>query len=177
MSVAGISSISNNTINNQVGVGLPQNETALAAQSPLELTPEEEKQVEELKKRDAEVRRHEQAHLNAAGAYARSGPRYDYEVGPNGKRYVIGGEVSLDISPVPNDPDATIAKARAIKQAALAPEKPSGQDYQIAAQAEQMEAYARHELAKERAEQTQTYNRNGRPQAQIVEPGRVNFSV
>lgn len=33
------------------------------------LTPREEKIVEELKKRDAEVRRHEMAHLRAAGPY------------------------------------------------------------------------------------------------------------
>jgi len=56
-------------------------------QSPQQLTPEKEKQVAQLKKRDAEVRRHEHAHKAAAGQFASGAPSYDYQTGPDGKQY------------------------------------------------------------------------------------------
>ena len=31
------------------------------------------------------------AHLSAAGAYAHGGASYEYELGPDGKRYAVGG--------------------------------------------------------------------------------------
>ena len=47
------------------------------------LTKEERKEVAELKDRDREVRRHEQAHANAGGQFAGS-PSYTFERGPDG---------------------------------------------------------------------------------------------
>jgi len=105
--------------------------------------------VEELKNRDREVRSHEAAHLAAAGQYAKGGPKFDYQRGPDGKNYAVGGEVSIDTSPVPNNPEATIRKARQIRAAAHAPAEPSSQDRQVAAQASQMETKARTELQQE----------------------------
>ncbi len=67
-------------------------------------------------------------------------------MGPDGKRYAVGGHVKIEISEVPNNPEATIRKAQQIKTAALAPAEPSAQDQKIAAQASQMEAKARQEL-------------------------------
>jgi len=98
------------------------------------LSDEEKAQVEKLKKRDQEVRAHEQAHKNAGGQYAGSAS-YSYQVGPDGKRYAVGGEVSIDIAPIEGDPDATISKMNVIISAALAPAKPSSQDRRVAAQA------------------------------------------
>ena len=119
-------------------------------QLDLELDPEEQQQVAELKKRDREVRAHEQAHLAAAGPYASGGPTYQFETGPDGNRYAVGGEVQIDTSPIPDDPEATIEKARVVRAAALAPAEPSSQDRAVAAAASQMEAAARAELAKQR---------------------------
>ena len=79
-------------------------------QSSQQISSEEKKQVEQLKKRDAEVRRHEQAHKAAAGQFASGGPSYDYQTGPDGKQYAVGGEVQIDTSEVPDDPQATIKK-------------------------------------------------------------------
>ena len=62
-------------------------------QASQQLSPDEEKQVEQLKRRDAEVRQHEQAHKAAAGQYASGGPSYDSQTGPDGKQYAVGGEV------------------------------------------------------------------------------------
>ncbi|RMH59070.1 MAG: hypothetical protein D6679_02865 [Candidatus Hydrogenedentota bacterium] len=118
-----------------------------------ELSPEEEEQVKKLRERDAEVRRHEQAHLAAAGQYAKGAPDFDYQVGPDGKKYAVGGEVKIDTSPIPNDPERTIEKARTIKKAALAPAKPSAKDRQVAAEAEKMEAKARKELREQEEEE------------------------
>ena len=109
-----------------------------------ELSQEEAVEVEELEMRDREVRRHEQAHMAAAGAHAK-GVSFEYAAGPDGRIYAVGGEVSIDTSKVPDDPDATIAKARTIRRAATAPAHPSSQDRQVAAAASRMEAEARME--------------------------------
>ena len=119
---------------------------AAVAPNGQELSESELQLVRELASRDREVRAHEQAHLAAAGGYARGGPTYTYQTGPDGIRYAIGGEVSIDTSPVPGNPRATLAKAQAIMSAANAPAEPSGQDRAVAAAAAQMAARAQAEL-------------------------------
>ena len=113
------------------------------------LTAEEQRQVEELKQRDRTVRAHEQAHLAVAGQYARGGPSFSYQRGPDGGQYAVGGEVPIDLSPVPGDPQATVQKALSIQRAALAPADPSSADRQIAARAAAMTAQARQELSQQ----------------------------
>lgn len=104
------------------------------------------KQVEALKKRDREVRAHEQAHVAAAGGLAKGGPKYDVQYGPDGQAYAVGGEVNIDTSPG-RTPEETIQKAKQIRAAALAPAEPSGQDRAVAAAAAQLETQAQQELA------------------------------
>ncbi len=119
--------------------------SASSSSDPGELTDEEQEEVVELKKRDAEVRAHENAHKAAAGQHARGGPTYEYERGPDGRRYAVGGEIRIDTSPVPDDPDATILKMRQVRRAALAPAEPSPQDRRVASEASQQESAARQE--------------------------------
>jgi hypothetical protein len=114
--------------------------------SSTELSPEEERIIQRLKQTDQDVRTHERQHISAAGGYIKSGPVYNYTSGPDGKRYAIGGRVSLDITPIPNNPEATIRKAQIIKKAALAPADPSGADRAVAATATRMEMKAREDL-------------------------------
>ena len=114
-----------------------------------ELSDEEKQQVSELQQRDIEVKAHEAAHLAAAGGLAQGSASYEYQEGPDGNSYAVGGEVSIDTSPVEGDPEATITKSQQIRNAALAPASPSSQDYKVAAAASQMEAQAREELAKD----------------------------
>ena len=102
---------------------------------PGELTEEEEQVVSELKARDAEVRAHEAAHIAASGGLA-GAPSYTFQDGPDGKRYAVGGEVSIDTSSGAT-PDETIAKMRQVMAAASAPADPSGQDAAVAAGAAQ----------------------------------------
>lgn len=111
------------------------------------------REVARLKQVDAEVRAHEHAHRAVGGRYA--GPeRYEYTRGPDGRQYAVGGEVSIDISKE-QKPEATIAKMRIVRAAAMAPAKPSSQDMQIAATASKVEGEARQELARQTYEQMQ----------------------
>ncbi|MFC3533527.1 putative metalloprotease CJM1_0395 family protein [Vogesella facilis] len=106
-----------------------------------------------LQNRDREVRAHEQAHLAAASGISVSGPSYDYQQGPDGARYAIGGSVSIEVSPA-RTPQETAQKARIIQGAALAPAQPSGQDLAVAARARQMELQALAEEAQQRQQQS-----------------------
>jgi hypothetical protein len=117
----------------------------------------EQQQLTELKQRDAKVRAHERAHASLGGQYA-SSPQYEYERGPDGKRYAVSGEVSIDISEA-STPEETIRKAQQIKAAALAPAEPSAQDLRVATEATQIALEARTEIANEKAEEAQeSYN-------------------
>jgi len=126
-----------------------------ANQSDIEkaqLSNEEFRLVEQLKQTDSEVRSHEMAHIAAGGAYITSGASFTYQQGPDGKKYAVGGEVSIDTSPVPGDPQATIQKRRKIKNAALAPASPSSQDLKVAANASSQSLKALSELTLLQAE-------------------------
>lgn len=115
------------------------------------LSPDEQRQVAVLKQTDRQVRLHEQAHM-AAGAGLIGGASYTYQAGPDNQRYAVAGEVSIDTAPG-RTPEETIAKARQIRAAALAPADPSTQDRRVAATASQMEIQARQELARADDEQ------------------------
>ncbi len=95
---------------------------------------EDRRLLTELKARDREVRAHENAH-RAAGRDLVRGGSYDYQEGPDGKRYAIGGDVQIDTTPVADDPAATVEKMTQVIRAALAPAEPSPTDRAVAAQA------------------------------------------
>jgi len=96
-----------------------------------EQQPEEKAAVRELQQIDQNVRAHEQAHMAAGGAVAGSAT-FTYTEGPDGKRYVTGGEVPIN-APSTSSPDDTIAVLEQVKRAALAPADPSPQDLRVAA--------------------------------------------
>jgi hypothetical protein len=99
------------------------------------LAPQQAAQIQKLKDRDATVRKHEAAHIAAGGPYVHGGAHFEYQSGPDGHAYAVGGEVSIDTSPIPHDPAATIAKMEVVRAAALAPADPSDQDRQVATEA------------------------------------------
>lgn len=112
--------------------------------NPDNLSEEEEAQVRALQKRDAEVRQHEAAHASVGGPFAGT-PSYEYQRGPDGRLYAVGGEVKIDVSAA-GTPESTIRKAEIIKRAALAPAEPSGADRAAAAAAEQLKQQAEAEF-------------------------------
>mgnify|MGYP006402598343 FL=1 len=108
-------------------------------------------QIKELKARDTEVRIHEQAHATVGGQYAGS-PSYEYQRGPDGTNYAVGGEVQIDVAEIKGDPQATIEKMQTVRAAALAPQEPSSADRSIAADATQKLMAAQAELASQSAD-------------------------
>ncbi len=110
-----------------------------------ELSEDEQRQVDQLENIDQKVHTHEQAHLAAAGGYARGGAHYDYATGPDGGRYAVSGHVNLDTSRE-NTPEETLRKAQTVRQAALAPADPSSSDHQIAAEMSKMAQEARSQI-------------------------------
>lgn len=116
------------------------------------LTSEQKKAAEDLKKIDREVRNHEQAHVAAGGGLVRGGASFQYVSGPDGAQYAVGGEVQIDMSSVKGNPAATIQKMAQVKSAALAPADPSGQDRSVAASASLIESEAIAELTKTNTE-------------------------
>ncbi|MCG8549501.1 MAG: SprA-related family protein [Desulfobacterales bacterium] len=124
------------------------------------LTRDEKLLVEKLKKVDAEVRAHEMAHIAAGSQYITSGATFSYRKGPDGQNYAVGGEVSIDTSPEPGDPRATLQKMRQVRAAALAPAQPSSQDLKVASNAASQAAKAMAEItqlvAEDQANQQET---------------------
>ncbi len=123
-----------------------------------DLSDEQKRAVEELKRTDREVRSHEAAHKAAAGAYARGAAQFETVVGPDGRRYAVGGEVAIDASAISGNPGATAQKMRQVARAALAPADPSAQDHAVAAQAREAAAEARREIIAERSDRQKAEN-------------------
>ncbi|MFA7578277.1 MAG: putative metalloprotease CJM1_0395 family protein [Candidatus Muiribacteriota bacterium] len=116
------------------------------------LTQDQKAELEKLKQTDMEVKQHEAAHIAAAGGLQVSGASFEFKTGPDGKQYAIGGEVSIDTSKG-STPDETIAKAKQIRTAALAPSNPSSQDLKVASQASKMEMEAAQQKQTEQKEE------------------------
>jgi len=126
--------------------------SAIKDAEKVQLDRQEIEELQKLKFRDKEVRTHEQAHLSAAGQFARGGMSFSYQKGPDGVAYAVGGEVGIDLGKE-STPEATLLKMQTVKRAALAPANPSGADRQIAAQATAKEAQARQEMLRETQEE------------------------
>lgn len=126
----------------------------------------ERDQIQELSARDREVRAHEQAHAAVAGQYG-SSPTYSFVRGPDGVSYAVGGEVKIDTSPIPGDPEATLRKAQQLRRAANAPADPSSQDSSVAAQAAQMEQQARAELREQQSIESEQRREGVAPEQQV----------
>jgi membrane-associated HD superfamily phosphohydrolase len=120
--------------------------------------------VEKLKARDREVRAHELAHASVGGQYA-GAPSYEYQQGPDGRRYAVGGEVQIDIGKEAS-PEDTLQKMQQVIASAMAPQEPSAQDIRVANQARQIAAEARAEMNAERMSPETT-----------SEDGEVEFTV
>jgi len=86
----------------------------------------------------------------------------------------VGGEVSIDSSPVSGNPGATIRKAQVVRKAALAPSNPSAQDRKVAASASQVESRARVEMSEEESEEE---SKTKTPEAKSTEESNVKTEM
>lgn len=110
---------------------------------------EKDAQVRELKQIQQEVIAHEAAHQAAAGELGGS-VSYTYTEGPDGKRYITGGEVPIKIKQG-NTPEETLRNMQKVQAAAHAPADPSGQDMQVAAKAAAIASKARSQIANDKS--------------------------
>ncbi|MDC0932407.1 putative metalloprotease CJM1_0395 family protein [Arcobacteraceae bacterium] len=87
--------------------------------------------LEKFRNKDSEIRTHEQAH--ASIGHTTSPISYNYQEGPDGKMYAVGGSVRLDTS-IPDEPTAAAFKLEMIQKAALGVTNLSSADGAIASQ-------------------------------------------
>lgn len=113
--------------------------------------PEEKAEIKELQIIEQKVRTHEQAH-KAAGAGVTGAISYTYTTGPDGKRYISGGEVSVGTSGG-SSPEESLKQLEQVKRAALAPADPSPQDLSVAASTSAQIMQVRGEIAREKSEE------------------------
>lgn len=117
----------------------------------VELDAKQIQQLRELQSIDRDVKAHEAAHQAAGGGLA-GAASFSYTRGPDNQMYAVAGEVPIRIQQG-RTPEETIANARQIAAAAMAPTNPSPQDYKVAANATKMEFEARAEAMKIKAEE------------------------
>ena len=113
-----------------------------------------QKVIEELKRRDKEVRAHESAHGANPELVKFGSTQFDYTIGPDGKAYATGGRVILSTGSS-KTPEEALLKVEALKKASRAPGEPSSKDFQAlnAAVAMEFEAMNRiYSASKERNE-------------------------
>ncbi len=153
--------------------------TSIAQDGPLHLDEAEKEQVRELRERDREVRAHENAHLAAGAGVTRGGPSYTFQVGPDGKRYAVGGEVPIQVTSGSDDPNERIIHAQKVRAAALAPAEPSGADLQVAQQASQEIARAQADLRKQATQPAEESEATGAldPKELAEQAGNVQASA
>ena len=103
------------------------------ARDPVDLSPEEQAEVDRLRIRDQQVRQEEQAHAANAGDLA--GPiSYTYVTGPDGRSYAVGGSVGIRAQVSSGDPAEAERIGARIAAAANAAVNPSAQDLATARQ-------------------------------------------
>jgi len=112
-------------------------------------SPKVRQAIEKLKAIERDVISHEAAHKAAGGQYA--GPvSYSYTTGPDGKRYITGGEVPIS-APAGRTPEETARIMDQVQRAALAAGDPSPQDISVAAKAASAKARAQREISRTEA--------------------------
>ncbi len=91
----------------------------------------ESPEIQEAQAREYEVIQHENTHAAAGGGYAGA---ISYEYGEDG--FIVAGETQIDTSFDESKPEEMAAKFKTVKDAALAPGDPSGQDLAVAGEAD-----------------------------------------
>ncbi len=138
-----------------------------------ELSEDDQKKVDELKARDAEVVAHEQAHKAVAGSLSPGPIHYEFTQGPDKVNYRTGGHVNITTSEG-KTPEETLSRAETIQRAALAPAEPSNQDRAVAAEAAQMAATARQEIAKDRIEDKAVDKKSEETETKFTDSAKID---
>ena len=119
--------------------------------TPISEQSEVKAEIKELELTEEEVIVHEQAH-KAVGGGVTGSITYTHTEGPDGKRYINGGEVSINTKEGATA-EETLKILEKIKAAALAPADPSPQDLRVAASATAQIQQTRAEIGQQNAEE------------------------
>ncbi len=106
-----------------------------------QLTEEEKREIEKIRKNGRNVRRRELVYRAVVGNHVRGAASFQYDTGPDGIKYATDGHTSIDTRPVINNPEASIRKAQAIKRTKI--------DRSVAVEIDKMEREARQKLREE----------------------------
>ena len=115
------------------------------------------RKIEALEQWEAHVIAHERMHQLSGGGMVGS-PSYTYTYGPDGKKYIQGGEVTFYL-PVGLSVEAGIEAIKKLKAAASAPADPSPADMKAAAMAGALEGAYRSKLIIKQAKEAYDKNR------------------
>ncbi len=122
-----------------------------------QLTEEEKREIEKIRKNGRNVRRRELVYRAIVGNHVRGAVSFQYDTGPDGIKYAIDGHTSIDTRPVINNPEASIRKAQAIKRTKI--------DRSVAVEVDKMEREARQKLREQQRQEsedtTKTINEEG----------------
>lgn len=129
-------------------------------------------EIRRLKMWEEHVKQHEQQHQLAGGEFA-GAPSYTYTRGPDGKRYISGGEVTMYV-PAGVELEDSEAALEKVKRAASAPSDPSPQDLKTAAMASAKQASVRSALIKKQAKEAYEASRQQENQIKELRGESVN---
>ncbi len=109
-------------------------------------------EIRRLKMWEDHVIQHERMHMLAGGEFA-GAPSYTYTTGPDGKRYIQGGEVTMYVPAGTTLEDSEVALEK-VKRAAAAPSDPSPQDLKTSAMASARQASVRKMIARKQSKES-----------------------
>ncbi len=125
---------------------IAKNELTTLPDQRVKEDPQIQQIISQLKTTEEKIKAHEAAHKSSGAA---TGPiSYTYTRGPDGKNYITGGEVPINLS-TGSTPEETIGRMQQVIQAALAPADPSPQDRAVASQASNIKLQAQQEKAQQ----------------------------
>lgn len=102
--------------------------------APKKMSEEELRILKELKLRDSSVRNEEESHARMLGRHA-GAIKYEYQVGPDGRAYVINGSVEVTPKFNSQNPEEIRQVLEKIRRAAITVSNPSQADLNVAASA------------------------------------------
>jgi hypothetical protein len=130
-------------------LGNDSNGTRLLARNDGSLDASDDATVRESRRREQASRVHEQKQTET-NTQVEDAAQWTVERGPNGAEYATNGRVSIDVSSVKDDPEATILKMWSAQASALAAGSITGVDSELGSVATARLTEALRELAKAR---------------------------
>lgn len=110
------------------------------------MSEEELRVLDELQFRDSAVREEEETHARMLGRHA-GAIRYEYQIGPDGRAYVINGSVEVNPKFNSTNPEDIRKVLQTIQRAAVSVSNPSQADLNIAASAASKASILSHRAA------------------------------